>query len=200
MPEKQNSNPTIIPTIISEPMTVKPMRKRSFWWIPLLIIFLLLYAAFNIGVYMFSIKTSELGSKLTNLVHPPTPTPTRIPIPTPTPRPIPHGPADFTISQSDATVPQMRSGHIDPYDPARGTTQKVTITVKHPEPVTSVTAVLKTDHKVSAPIPFTLISGTATDGTWVGSWTVTDSYLFIYKLELRATSGTKIGTVIITLR
>jgi hypothetical protein len=188
------------PVLPAKPAPEKPLRTKSKWWIPLIIIFILLYGAFNVGVYIYSIDTRQLGSKLINLVHPPATTPTPIPSPTPTPRPIPHGPMNFTSSQSDTTVPQLREGHIDPYDPARGTTQTVTITVKHTAPVTNVTAVLKTDHTKTPSIPFTLISGTATDGTWKGSWQVTDSYLYTYILELRATSGTKTGTVGITLR
>jgi hypothetical protein len=189
------------PVLSTEPIPNKPKRTRPAWLIPLLIVFLLLYIAFNVGVLMYSEKTGIFATKLAQIFHPgPSPTPTAIPSPTPTPRPIPHGPMDFTSSQSDTTVPQLREGHIDPYDPARGSTQTVTITVKHSAPVTQVTAVLKTDHTKTPSIPFTLISGTATDGTWKGSWQVTDSYLYTYILELRATSGTKTGTVGITLR
>jgi hypothetical protein len=187
-------------------------RKSSVTWIFLLLIFLILYIALNVWIYLYGTRIfgTKLGSiaSQVSVVQPqetplpptPTPTPKPTPTPTPTPRPIPHGKMAFTSSQSDRTAPQLSTGSIDPYDPASGTTQTVTITVKHTQPVTKVTAVLKTDHKTSAPISFTLVSGTNTDGQWKGSWQVTDTYLYTYKLTLEATSGTKTGTVVITLR
>ena len=120
--------------------------------------------------------------------------------PRPSPRPIPHGKIDFTVGQSDKTVPQFSKGSIDPYDPAKGATQTVTIAIKHTQPVTKVTATLKTDNVVSNPVLFTLISGTATDGQWQGSWQVTDTYLYTYKLILEATGGAKTASDEITLR
>jgi hypothetical protein len=201
MPDKQNSSFTIVPDITSEPATVKSRPKRPFWWTPLLAVFILLYIAFNIGVYMYGAKTGVFESKLAQIFRPgPIPSPTAIPSPTPTPRPISHGPKEFTVGQTDTTVPQMRGGRIDPYDPARGATQTVTISIKHTSPVTRVTAELDTDHDESPPIPFTLVSGTALDGTWKGSWQVTDTYLYTYILELKAISGSKTASVVMTLR
>lgn len=181
-------------------------RKSSVKWIPLLLLFLILYIGLNVWVYLygpriFGTKLGSIASQVTIVKPqearlPPTPTPT----PTPTPRPIPHGKMAFSSSQSDKTVPQLSEGFIDPYDPAQGTIQKVTIVVKHPQPVTKVTAILKTDHKISTPIPFTLTSGTNTDGQWQGSWQITDTYLYTYALVLEATSGTKTATVGLTLR
>ena len=120
--------------------------------------------------------------------------------PTPIPRPIPHGTKGFTVGQSDKTVPQFRKGSIDPYDPAKGQTQTVTIAVKHSQPVTKVTATLTTDHATSQPYSFKLISGSDTDGDWQGSWPVTDSYLYTYVLTLNAVSSGSPGSVTITLR
>jgi hypothetical protein len=120
---------------------------------------------------------------------------------TPSPYPIPHGKIEFNTSQSDRTVPQLRKGSIDPYDPTKGAIQTITITVMHTQPVTKVTAVLKTDHSVSSPVPFTLVSGTNTNGEWKGSWRITDTYLYTYKLVLQAESaGSKPAIVKITLR
>jgi len=120
--------------------------------------------------------------------------------PTPTPQAIPHGKIEFTVVQSDSTVPQFGKGLIDPYDPAQGATQTVTITAKHSQPVTKVTAVLKTDHAVSTPVPFTLTSGTNTNGQWQGSWQITDTYLYTYNLVLQAESSNDSASVEITLR
>jgi hypothetical protein len=129
------------------------------------------------------------------------PSKTGILFPTPSPRPIPHGKMGFTVGQSDKTVPQFGKGSIDPYDPEKGSTQTVTITVKHKKPVTKVTATLKTDKNISAPVPLALVDGTNTNGQWQGSWKVTDTYLYIYKLILKAESASgPEGSVEITLR
>jgi hypothetical protein len=175
----------------------KPPRKKPARRIIVILLFLILYGALNVGVYLCT--TKGFGLKLTQFLHPhSTPAPTARP--TPTPRPIPHGPQEFSSGQSDKTVPQITNGTIIPYDPAQGTSQSVIISVKHSQPVTGVTAVLQTDHQTSGPIPFTLVSGTATNGQWRGSWQITDTYLYTYKITIEATSATKTGKVGITLR
>ena len=120
--------------------------------------------------------------------------------PTATPRPIPHGKIGFTVGQSDKTVPLFGRGFIDPYDPAKGATQTVTIAVKYTKPVTKVTVVLKTDNNISQPYPFKLISGSDTEGEWQGSWQITDTYLYTYALVFNAESSNKSGSVEVTLR
>ena len=59
---------------------------------------------------------------------------------------------------------------------------------------------MKTDHVVSRPYPFKLISGTNTDGQWQGSWKMDDTYLYNYLLTLTAESANKSATIEITLR
>lgn len=123
-----------------------------------------------------------------------------VPTSTSSPRPIPTGPKGFTVSQSDKNVPQFGKGTINPYDPAKNANQTVTIGVKFGKPVTSVSAILKTDKKTSKPITFTLVSGTNTDGTWQGSWKMNDTYFYTYSLSLEAVSEENIGSITITLR
>lgn len=135
----------------------------------------------------------KTGQNLETQTPSPSPTPT-------TPRPIPHGKTDFSVSQADKTKPQFGRGNIDPYDPSQGSKQTVTISVKDEQPITQVTAILKTDNTVSQPYPFQLISGSATDGQWQGSWTVNDTYFYTYNLILEATSSRGQSTVEITLR
>lgn len=122
------------------------------------------------------------------------------PIASPTPKPIPHGPIDFSVSQSDKTKPLIGKGLIDPYDPDPNGLQTVSISVKDEQPVTKVTAFLKTDNAISEPVSFKLISGSPTDGTWQGSWHISDTYLFTYNLVINATSSRGESVVEITLR
>lgn len=110
------------------------------------------------------------------------------PSPLPTPRPIPHGEIGFSVGQSDKTVPQFGKGSLNPYDPELNSTQTISVAVKFESPISSVTATVTTDNQTSDPIPLSLVSGTYQDGTWQGSWVVTDSYLFTYSLVLEANS------------
>ena len=118
----------------------------------------------------------------------------------PTPRPIPHGKIGFTVSQSDKTKPQFGKGFIDPYDPAKDQLQIVTIGVKDEQPVTQVTAIIKTDKQISTPLPLKLIGGSDIDGIWQGSWLLDDTYLYTYNLVLTADSTRGQSSVEITLR
>ena len=123
------------------------------------------------------------------------PTPTPLP-----PRPIPHGKIGFTVGQSDKTVPLFGRGFIDPYDPDKGGTQTVTISVSYKNPVSKVTAILKTDNDTSEAYSFKLVNGSDTEGEWQGSWKVTDTYLYTYALVFNAESSNKSGSVEVTLR
>lgn len=122
------------------------------------------------------------------------------PTPKPSPRPIPHGKISFTVGSANKSIPQLGAGSIDPYDPQNGGTQTVTVSAKDEQPITQVTAVLKTDNAVSQPVSFKLVEGSATSGTWQGSWTVTDTYLYTYNLVLTAVSSRGQGSIEITLR
>lgn len=144
--------------------------------------------------FLSKLKFPSWGKKSPQIAIVVTPTP-----PTPTPRPIPHGPKGFTVGQADKTVPQFGKGTVDPYDPTKGATQTVTIKVQHTQPVTKVTATIKTDHDISKPYELKLISGTSIDGQWEGSWQVDDSYLYTYAIVLKAVSN-KSASVEITLR
>lgn len=120
--------------------------------------------------------------------------------PTVSPRPIPHGKIGFTVGQSDKTVPHFGRGFIDPYDPEKGATQTVTIAASFSAPIDKVTAILKTDNGISQSVLFKLIDGSTTNGTWEGSWQVTDTYLYIYALVLNADSADHSASVEVTLR
>jgi len=135
---------------------------------------------------------TELYSKIPSSPPPPSPLLS--------PKPIPHGKIGFSVSQADKTKPQFSQGEIDPYDPPKGGRQSVTISVRDEQPVSQVSAVLKTDNAVSQPVSFKLISGSDTDGTWQGSWTLTDTYLYTYNLVLTAVSSRGQASVEITLR
>ncbi len=128
------------------------------------------------------------------ITHAPTATPT------PSPKPIPHGTKNFMVSiGSDVKGPRMGKGTIDPYDPAFGGNQKLTIEVNDTVPVQKVVATLKTDKKTTEHA-LTAGPGVTNKGNWSGEWTVDDSYLYTYVLSIQATSASGTSTVDVTLR
>lgn len=137
--------------------------------------------------------TIQKTSSQSEIITSPTP-------PLPTPRRIPHGKKKFTVGQGDKSIPQFGVGYINPYDPAVGSMQSIVISVKHTQPITSVTARITTDHLESAPYALKLIKGTNLNGEWQGSWKVTDSYLYTYIITFEAKSSSSTATVPITLR
>lgn len=176
----------------------------------LISVLVILYVALNIWIYLYG--RDAFSGILGNLLETvsivktqrfslnPRATPSLTPTPTPTPKPIPHGKIDFSIGFGDKSIPQLGAGSIDPYDPQKGSTQTVTVHVKHSQPITKVTAVLKTDNLVSQPVAFRLVSGTVTDGDWQGSWQVNDTYLYTYNLLLHAESANSQSKFEFTLR
>lgn len=120
--------------------------------------------------------------------------------PTPSPKPIPHGSKNFMVSiGSDIKGPRMGKGTIDPYDPAIGGKQKLTIEVNDTVPVQKVVATLKTDKKTTEHT-LTAGPGVTNKGNWSGEWAVDDSYLHTYILSIQATSASGTSIVDVTLR
>ena len=143
-----------------------PVKSSRKCIITLLLIFFLVLLITGVVLWQFKSLSSgrSIGDMIKEGFHSLSKTGTPFVSPSPSPRAIPSGKKGFTVSQGDKTVPQLRQGFIDPYDPAKGGTQTVTIEVKHGQPVSEVTAILQTDNTTSQPYSFKLIDGTNTDG------------------------------------
>lgn len=176
----------------------------------LLMIILILVIAGSTYYYLYVTYPElfkNISSKITSVVTQisptsPTPIPTLLasPKPTSSPKPIPHGPIKLNFSQEDKTIPQFSQGLLNPYDPAKGDSQTFTVNLKHSKSIISVTAKLATDNAFSPAFPLKLIRGNDLDGTWEGTWTITDSYLYRYVLLLKANSSDKSSSIDIILR
>ena len=142
-------------------------------------------------------STSLTPAPSLTLTSSPTPGPTSTPVPSP--RPIPSGKKTFSVSSAKKTGPQFQGGAIDPYDPKVNSTQTITVAITSSKPVTTGTLTMKTDTK-TRDVPMSIVSGTATNGVWAGTWTVDDTYLYTYTVTIIATDNTETNTVELTLR
>lgn len=107
--------------------------------------------------------------------------------------------ANYSISQSVTEgSPVVSSLRINPFLPAQS--QFVTLTVNASvkpysngsqplDPITSITIDVVTDHGTTAQVELSLVSGTDTNGTWQGQWTVSDSYCYRYGFFIHATNA-----------
>lgn len=174
-------------------------KKTRYTW---LVVAATLFVVLNILVYSVSKKTARpVPPSLP--VGPATPTVILAPTvsTTPTPRPIPHGKITFTVSMSNKTGPLFFEGFLDPYDPAVGEKQTISIQIRSAVAVASVTATVKLDSGKTVSAPMKLAEGTDTDGRYEASVTIPSSYLYTYNLVFASTdsAGAK-NTVEVTLR
>lgn len=118
------------------------------------------------------------------------PTATNTPVP-PTPTPTPRT-ETYTIAMN--TDPYFTAASINPYPVAQGE-QRFTIDAAGKNDIVSIIVTITTDTKKET-ATLNLTSGNPKNGTWSGSWTITDTIHNRYLLHIEATdsSGTKVAT------
>jgi hypothetical protein len=154
-------------------------------------IMLVILILLSVGAYMYTRRTTVVST----LSRVPTPTIK----PTPTPRSIPRGKIGFSVGGSIPNAPAFGRGYLNPYDPAKGATQVISIEVNDTTAVTSVTGIMKTDNG-QQPLTFSLVEGTAQKGNWQATWIVQDTYLYTYELDMVAKNAITSDHVEIMLR
>ena len=112
----------------------------------------------------------------------------RRPTPTIVPKKIPHGKTAFTATTT-WPGPKFTGGYFNPYDPARGTSMIISVTMNDTQTVQQVWATVTSDHKTSIRIPFKRTLGTDLAGEWQGTWKVDDSYDYTYIVTIEADSA-----------
>lgn len=100
-----------------------------------------------------------------------------------------------TFTTSGGTELTPRSGAIDPYEACQGETQAVEFTFESTDAIVSVTIHQVVDGVSSVPVALTLASGSATSGTWAGTWSIPFDYPGHYQLvvSVLAASGSSGG-------
>lgn len=120
--------------------------------------------------------------------------------PTPAPKRLVQGRQTFSVSSTDKTKgPQFSEIVVDPYDPAVGRDQTMTITIADTVPVIQVTVTVATDEGRKS-YPMKLVSGGATRGVWQATWNVEDSHEVTYNASFMAKDSTYTDTVTLTMR
>jgi hypothetical protein len=114
--------------------------------------------------------------------------------------PLPQGKTPFSVSSGKKDGPQFSQGFIDPYDPAVGQSQSITISLNDPVGISSVSVIVQTD-KQTETYPMHRTTGTDVRGEWSGQWTVRDTHLVTYNATLVAKNAKDIQNKIeMTLR
>ena len=114
-------------------------------------------------------------------------------------RPLHHGKKSFSVSGGRKDAPLFSKGIIDPYDPQQGKEQVIEINIKSSPGVKSASLTMVTDNKKTG-MAMKLIEGTEENGRWQAKWKVDDSYLYTYKMIIKASNGEQSQEIAITLR
>lgn len=130
-----------------------------------------------------------------------------VPSPTPMPLvrgdPVPfavHGKQEYAVSRgSGSRGPTMDRVSVEPIDPNVGDNQTMRVQVRHNKPVKSVMVTLASDTKKKT-TALSLTSGTNTDGTWEGSWTIDGPIDYVYNATIEAKDGKDTATIDIMFR
>ena len=147
------------------------------------------------GAYYFALTSTNTQIAIIPITptQAPTPTPTLPPLPpgAPTPTPTaPPGAGTGTYFFSHNDTPQFMRADLTPEIPRSGQSQSAVVTARDttpgtPSPITTVTATVMTDSE-SRQYPLTLTSGTNTNGTWTGSWTITGTINTVFEIRFTA--------------
>lgn len=121
---------------------------------------------------------------------------------TPVPRiiyPLPTGKQGWNFSHSQIQGPDIQTAYVDPLTPGSSEQQTVSLSIQSNTPVTKVTASLFTDTQTLTQ-DMKLTSGIPTNGTWIVSWKVNDSYNNIYHIDFVAVSSAGTSREALTFR
>jgi prepilin-type N-terminal cleavage/methylation domain-containing protein len=129
------------------------------------------------------------------------PSPGASPTPSPTPEPLP--PGDQTYFVSGSSNPRITQVDFSPLDVAVGANQTVTVRVRDPNPIDSVSVTIQSDNQ-SNTYPLSQVSSVFVAGqyreVWSGSWISPDTHDYIYYVPVEATSASGTSRVGITIR
>lgn len=160
--------------------------------------------SYNAGVY-------STGSNLASFSPPPAASPTGSPggspgpqtSPSPSPSPEPLAQGDQTFFVSSSTNPRITQVDFSPLDVAVGANQTVTVRVRDPNPIDSVSVTIQSDNETNAyqlsQVSSQFIAGQYRE-VWSGSWTSPDTHDYIYFVPVEASSQSGQSRVEISVR
>ncbi len=139
----------------------------------------ILYVALNIGIWLYARNKSAAPQSSQPQI-----TENQSPTASPTPTIVPlssKGKYKFSVS-AGGKPGLITSGILNPVDPPMGGTQEFEVTAV--PGATALSVVLKTDTKES---PQTLTPDPQNPNIWRGSWTLNDTYSYVYTLNVKGT-------------
>jgi hypothetical protein len=155
-----------------------PLLKRPIIYLPLVLLFVL-----AVGVNLFSFINKDKLTSQNNTAVTPTPTPGPI-------KSISSGKQIYNVSHGSAVKgPKIQQVTIDPQTPAPKEKQTVTLVIKNDSPLTEAVVYIQTDNRELS-FPLKLIEGNTQNGTWQGTWGISDTYNYTYYLRFNLKSPT----------
>jgi len=111
-----------------------------------------------------------------------------VPAATAPPKPLPTGKQVYNFSHGEnVTGPKPTKVTINPLDPNKLFSQTLEVIIVHDKPVSIAKITVNTDNE-SIEHNLELVKGTDTNGTWKGSWKITDTYNQTYSLKFNLES------------
>lgn len=145
------------------------------------------------------IQKQSVAPEESQALDPATTEETPAPTPTPTPTKLIHGKDTYSVSGGGGNGPLVSEITFDPLDPEVGAKQTISVKLSGISAVTSAQVNVRTDTKTTT-VQLTRINGTELGGTWEGTWTIPETYLYNYIPTIVAKSSTGETTIPITIR
>lgn len=155
----------------------------------------------GLGVILIGLVVAIFLPQFTGLFTPkPSPSPAAAAIARPPVLPLATGFQSWDVSYGPAsTGPRVKNVTIDTLTPPKGGTQTSTLQITNDSAVSNVTATVYTDNQ-HHDYTLKLVKGTPTNGTWSGTWTISDTFDYIYHINYVFTSPTGGSDLAVTLR
>jgi len=168
-------------------------KKQVFIWIGVLIA--IIYVAINIGIHLFG-RTVALSGQNRAKKGASQPSGPTSPTLTPTPRPLlSKGLYKFSVSTEEGKLGIVLKGNLNPVDPPYGGKQDLEVTT--PDGAENMSVTVITDTKKNT---VSMTKDPAKPNVWTASWTMDDTYSYVYTVEVNGVVGGKSDSLPIHFR
>ncbi len=157
-------------------------RSKRKGFISQVVLVILLIVVVGLAYYLYRVTQPRTATTSIGVNVPKTEIPAGI-VKAPTPYLLlPQGRQIYTIESGAGNEPRGTRIIVDPLDALKGQPQTVFLDAEYDKPIESVNVTLIMDN-LSKTYPLSISSGTATKGTWSGTWTIEDDHEKNYAMK-----------------